>query len=93
MSDSASKHFQPGEGPSRGLLCDSEIFGSLRITYVSSSNSYISDPAPCPQGWEYLHHSEKCYKLVKKKDCRKIADAEAYCKEKTDGKVRSCNIL
>ena len=30
--------FRPGEGPSRGLLCDCEIFGYLRIiTFVSSS--------------------------------------------------------
>ena len=30
--------FRPGEGPSRGLLCDCEIFGYLPIiTFVSSS--------------------------------------------------------
>ena len=44
--------------------------------------------APCPQGWEYFHHSEKCYKLVNK-SMRKMADANAYCKEKTGDKVRS----
>ena len=37
----ATRHFQPGKGPSRGLLCDCEIFGYLRITFVSSSNRYI----------------------------------------------------
>ena len=30
-------HFQPGEVPSRGLLRDYEIFGNLRITFISSS--------------------------------------------------------
>ena len=30
--------FQPGEGPSRGLLCDFEIFVNLWIAFVSSSN-------------------------------------------------------
>merc|ERR1719412_474274 len=40
---------------------------------------------PCPEGWEYFHHSEKCYKLVKK-SMRKMADANAYCKEKTGDK-------
>ena len=61
------------------------FFGNLRIIFISNSNSYISDPFKlCPEGWEYFHHSEKCYKLVKKK----MADANAYCKEKTGGKVR-----
>ena len=32
------KHFQPGEGPSRGLLRDCEIFGNLRINFVSRSS-------------------------------------------------------
>ena len=32
------KHFQPGEGPCRGLLRDCEIFANLRIAFVSSSN-------------------------------------------------------
>ena len=30
-----TRRFQPGEGPSRGLLRDCEIFGNLRITFVS----------------------------------------------------------
>ena len=42
----------------------------------------------CLMGWNYFHHSEKCYKLVKERK-RKIADAEAYCKEKSGNKVRS----
>ena len=29
--------FKPGEGPSRGLLCDCEIFANLRLAFVSSS--------------------------------------------------------
>ena len=50
----------------------------------------ISDePGPCPQGWEYFHHSEKCYKLVKK-SFRKMADAETYCRETSGNKVRGC---
>ena len=36
--------FQPGEGPSRGLLRDCEIFGNLRITLVSSSKEYTENP-------------------------------------------------
>ena len=36
--ESASRRFQPGEGPSRGLLRDCEIFGNIRITFVSSTN-------------------------------------------------------
>ena len=32
------KHFQPGEGPCRGLLRDCEIFANLGIAFVSSSN-------------------------------------------------------
>ena len=36
----ASRRFQPGEGPSRGLLRDCEIFGNIRITFVSSTNCY-----------------------------------------------------
>ena len=35
--ESASRRFQLEEGPSRGLLCDCEIFGNLRITFVWSS--------------------------------------------------------
>ena len=31
--------FQPGEGPSRGLLRDYEIFGNIRITFVSSCSN------------------------------------------------------
>ena len=50
----------------------------------------ISDgPGPCPQGWEYFHHSVKCYKLVKK-SFRKMADAETYCRETSGNKVRGC---
>ena len=33
-------HFQPREGPSRGLLRDCEIFGNIRITFVSSTSHY-----------------------------------------------------
>ena len=38
MCESPSRHFQPGEGPSRGLLQDCEIFAYLRITFVWSSD-------------------------------------------------------
>ena len=34
------RRFQPGDGPSRGLLCDCEIFGNLRTTFVSSSTAH-----------------------------------------------------
>ena len=34
-----TRRFQPGEGPSRGLLRDCEIFSNLRLTFVSSSIS------------------------------------------------------
>ena len=43
-----SRRFQLGEGPSRGLLRDCEIFGNLRITFVSSSNAQAA-PALVPQ--------------------------------------------
>ena len=36
--ESASWHFPPGEGPSRGLIRDCEIFACLRITLVCSSS-------------------------------------------------------
>ena len=36
--------FPPGEGPNRGLLCDCEIFGNFRITFVLSSSDHL--PAP-----------------------------------------------
>ena len=38
--------FQPGDSPSRGLLRDCEIFGNLRIAFVSSS---IPGPGARPQ--------------------------------------------
>ena len=38
------RRFQPGEGPSRGLLHDCEIFGNLRLVFVSSSA--ICSPSP-----------------------------------------------
>ena len=31
MKESTIQHFKPGEGPSRGLLCDCEIFANLRL--------------------------------------------------------------
>ena len=50
---SASRHFQPGEGHSRGLLRDCEIFMNLWITLVSSSNTHPVLPRPghswCPR--------------------------------------------
>ena len=44
--ESASRLFQPGEGPSRGLLRDCEIFGNIPITFVSSTISYSLQPLP-----------------------------------------------
>ena len=39
-----SRRFQPGEGPSGGLLHDCEIFAHLRITvWSSNNNSVLSD--------------------------------------------------
>ena len=35
---SPTRRFQPGEGPSRGLLRDCEIIANLRIAFVSSTN-------------------------------------------------------
>ena len=37
-------NIQPGEAPNRGLLRECEIFGNLRITFVTSSsmNSFLS---------------------------------------------------
>ena len=29
----AFRHFQPGEGPNRDLLCDCEIFANLRLNF------------------------------------------------------------
>ena len=47
--ESASRRFQPGEGPSRGLLRDCEIVGNIRITFVSSTKEYSPRPIPmCP---------------------------------------------
>ena len=37
------KLFQPGEGPSRGLLRDCEIFGNIRITFILSTSERDSD--------------------------------------------------
>ena len=53
------RRFQPGEGPSGGILCDCEIFANLRLTFVSSSIPRGSpdppgsapapaSPSPCP---------------------------------------------
>ena len=39
---SASRRFQPGEGPSRGLLRYCEIFANLWIALVSSSTEYCT---------------------------------------------------
>ena len=41
-----SRRFQPGEGPSRGLLRDCEIFANIRITFVSSSTAGTTLPLP-----------------------------------------------
>ena len=41
ICESASRRFQPGEGPCRGLLRDCEILGNLRITLVPSSTTQI----------------------------------------------------
>ena len=38
----SSGYFQPGESPSRGLPCYCEIFGNLRLTFVSSSSQSSS---------------------------------------------------
>ena len=45
---STSRHFQPGDDPSRGLLHDCEIFANLRLTFVSSSSECCSN--------EYFRH-------------------------------------
>ena len=39
--------FQPGEGPSRGLRRDCEIFGNLCIAFVSSSNRHEGRDVDC----------------------------------------------
>ena len=53
--------------------------------------SFSSDEfKPCPDGWEYFHHSLKCYKMFKSK--KTMADAEAHCREKSGGKVRSLKL-
>ena len=41
-SETASRRFQPGEGPSRGHLLDCEIFANLCFTFVSSSSVQVS---------------------------------------------------
>ena len=38
-----NRHYQPGEGPSKGLLRDCEIFANHCLTFVSSSSRYL-DP-------------------------------------------------
>ena len=46
----ALKGAHPEESPCRGLLCDCEIFGNLRITFVSSSSAEAASPRdalPC----------------------------------------------
>ena len=40
VSKSEIGHFQLGKGPSKGLLCDCEIFVNLRITFVWSWITY-----------------------------------------------------
>ena len=41
--ESAIRSFQPGEGPSRGLLRDCEIFANLRLTFVCSGGVSAAD--------------------------------------------------
>ena len=65
MKASACRRFQPGEGPSRGLLCDCENFAYVRITFVSIF--YYEDPADeykSPEGslmplWNFRFEAEK----------------------------------
>ena len=40
--------FQPGESPSRGLLCDCEIFGNLPRTIVCSAETGVPILARLP---------------------------------------------
>ena len=47
-----SRRFKPGEGPSRGLLCDCEIFPNLRFSFEALI--YI----------QALHHITHCYKYL-----------------------------
>ena len=47
--------FQLGKGPSKGSLCDCEIFACLRITFVWSSNAHT---AAC-------HHADKPPRISK----------------------------
>ena len=58
--ESASRHFQPEEGPSGGLLHDCEIFANLRLTIVSSS----SHQAP-----ERCHDHQQHWQLVPRQNC------------------------
>ena len=44
--ESATRHFQPREGPSRGLLRDCEIFANLCLKlYLSDSRDQCGSPA------------------------------------------------
>ena len=42
----------------------------------------------CQDGWQYFHHSEKCYKLVKK-SYKRMADAETHCLDESGHRVRN----
>ena len=48
---------------------------------------YAEKFKPCPDGWEFYHHSEKCYKVVKMSK-KKMADAEAHCQTVSGYRVR-----
>ena len=49
---------------------------------IHSINCISDKLQMCLQGWEYFHHSEKCYKLVNK-SYRKMADAETHCQRES----------
>ena len=52
----ALRCFQPGEGPSRGLLRDCEIFANLRIAFVSSSSVFSVWSAVAWRDGHVEHH-------------------------------------
>ena len=54
-------HFQPGEGPSRDLLRNCEIFANLRLTFVSSSITHTSSlPSPESTTWRPGTEATRC---------------------------------
>ena len=63
------------------------VFFCIDYLLILNLIFYAEKFKPCPDGWEFYHHSEKCYKVVKKSK-KKMADAEAHCQTVSGYRVR-----